>query len=128
VQQFEFNVTGAYFTTIVCLRLLDNSNKYWEKASAAKDGEPKVKRTAQVITVTGIAAHAKVMQVCMGYTASKAGLLHLMRTMSTVLAPMGLRFVSLMRIAFRFLDLLTFSRICFLREVSFVPLIWQFYE
>jgi NAD(P)-dependent dehydrogenase (short-subunit alcohol dehydrogenase family) len=89
-KQFEVNITSVYFTTIACLELLRKSNEYWESLS---ETQAKVKRTAQVITVTGIAAHAKAMRVCMGYSASKAGVLHLMRSLSTVLTPLGIRFV-----------------------------------
>jgi NAD(P)-dependent dehydrogenase (short-subunit alcohol dehydrogenase family) len=90
--QFDLNVTAVYFLIGAFLPLMKQSNDYWCRVS--KESTPSlVSRTAQVITVTGIAAFSRSMVGCMGYAASKAAVLHLMKTLSTVMAPTGIRFV-----------------------------------
>ncbi|KAF2676315.1 NAD(P)-binding protein [Lentithecium fluviatile CBS 122367] len=89
--QFNVNVTAVYFLIAAFLSLLKQSNDYWEGASEASTPILPA-RTAQVITVAGIAAFSRAMAGCMGYVASKAAVLHLMKTLSTVMAPTGIRF------------------------------------
>lgn len=90
--QFEVNVTGSFFTTVAFLHLLDKSNKHWlERTPGWKPPMPR--RTAQVISTVGIAALHRSLPKFIGYCASKAALLHMMKTLSTVLAQRDIRFV-----------------------------------
>lgn len=89
--QFAVNVTAVYFLTTACLDLLKKGNEFWknqQERPADRD------RTSQVITAVGISAFSRFMGFCMGYVASKAAALQLMKTMATALAPTGIRFVS----------------------------------
>jgi NAD(P)-dependent dehydrogenase (short-subunit alcohol dehydrogenase family) len=92
-QQFEVNVTGVFFTTVAFLKLLKNANEHWRTTNPGKEALPQ--RLSQVISVTGISAHYRGMSGCAGYALSKAALLHLMRTLETLMAPLDIRFVSL---------------------------------
>lgn len=89
--QFRTNVTAVYFLVGAFLPLMKASNDHWKNLDGDRD--LLTARTAQVITVTGIAALSRKMGGCMGYVASKAGVLQLMKTLATVLAPAGIRFV-----------------------------------
>ncbi|KAG8795903.1 hypothetical protein FRC17_008062 [Serendipita sp. 399] len=92
-QQFNVNVTGAFFTTVAFLRLLKSSNEYWDTNNESSEIQvARARRTSQVITVTGIAAHHRAQLRFAGYAASKAASLHLMKTLSTVLSPFDIRF------------------------------------
>jgi len=91
-QQFEVNVTGTFFTTIVFLRLLKNANEHWKVANQGE--EVSARRLSQVISVVGISAHHRGMANFAGYAASKAAQLHLMGMLSSLLAPLDIRFVS----------------------------------
>lgn len=118
--QFAVNVTSPYFLTAACLVLLKKSGEYWAEAgkhasterqleqggvrNGAEEEQPKdpaedapqqPTRTAQVITITGISGYFRSMAACMGYAASKAGTVHLVKTLSTVLAMSDIRFVHL---------------------------------
>jgi len=119
--QFAVNVTSPYFLTAACLGLLKKSNEFWAQAGKKEEGLNGVKadddaktenhedapkttaeptRTAQVITITGIAGYFRSMAGCMGYAASKAGTVHLVKTLSTVLAMSDIRFVRCVRYVF----------------------------
>jgi NAD(P)-dependent dehydrogenase (short-subunit alcohol dehydrogenase family) len=88
-QQFELNVTGAFFTTVAFLKLLKQANEHWNSGD-------RTRFFSQVITVTGISAHHRAMAHFAGYGASKAALHHLMKLLSTVLAPLDIRCVCLL--------------------------------
>ena len=98
--QFSVNVTAVYFVTAGCLGLLKKSNDFWVDDACKDADEPDAGtevtplRTAQVITVTGISGYFRSMAACMGYASSKAASMHLMKTLSTVLASTNIRFVS----------------------------------
>jgi NAD(P)-dependent dehydrogenase (short-subunit alcohol dehydrogenase family) len=88
--QFDVNVTSAFFTTVAFMDLLVKSNQHWLEVHPDKSVP---RQLSNVITVTGIAAHHRAMPAFAGYAASKAAVLHLMKTLSTTLAPHGIRFV-----------------------------------
>lgn len=103
--QFAVNVTAVYFLTAGFLHLLKKSSEFWAKESEAAcnsanrsatkpEAQPEPTRTAQVITTTGIAAYFRSFSSCMGYSASKAAIQHLMKTMATTFAAADIRFVS----------------------------------
>jgi len=90
-KQFEVNVTGTFFTTVAFLGLLEDANKYWLNLHPEWK-PPQPKRTAQVVSTVGIAALHRSLPRFIGYCASKAGVLHMMKILSTLLAPKDIRF------------------------------------
>ncbi|KAK4225657.1 NAD(P)-binding protein [Podospora fimiseda] len=91
--QFAVNTTAVYFLTAACLGLLKSGSEFWKNQQTTSGKN--VARTSQVITAVGISAYSRFMGSCMGYVASKAAVLQLMKTMATVLAPTEIRFNSL---------------------------------
>jgi len=89
--QFEINATSSYFTTVAFLHLLIKSNEYWKEVG--DNPWSPVERSAQVITTVGTAAHASGMRGGIGYAASKAAQLHVMKHLSVLLTPLEIRFV-----------------------------------
>jgi NAD(P)-dependent dehydrogenase (short-subunit alcohol dehydrogenase family) len=98
-QQFEVNVTGTFFTIIAFLKLLKNANEHWKVQNQGEGVS--ARRLSQVISVVGISAHHRGMSNLAGYAASKAALLHLMGLLSTLLAPLDVRCVSLLLLSYK---------------------------
>ena len=98
-QQFEVNVTGTFFTMVAFLKLLENANEHWKSLNQGE--EVSARRLSQVISVVGISAHHRGMSNLAGYAASKAAQLHLMELLSILLAPLGIRCVSLHPLSYK---------------------------
>jgi NAD(P)-dependent dehydrogenase (short-subunit alcohol dehydrogenase family) len=106
-QAMEVNVTGAYFTIIAFLELLDKGNQraidteIKEKLGAGEvlfgapiegGGNPDVPSIqSQVIVTSSIAAFSRAPQSSPGYAGSKAAILHLTKQVSSNLAKFGIR-------------------------------------
>lgn len=78
---YEVNTTAVFFTTVAFLGLLDAGNK--------RDGGSNI--GSQVMMVASIAAFNRRVKTGFAYVASKAGTIHLAKSLSTYLAPYGIR-------------------------------------
>ncbi|KAK4098491.1 NAD(P)-binding protein [Parathielavia hyrcaniae] len=99
---FHVNTTGALFSMVAFLELLDAGNKH-ATATAANvqmqggqgqsvstgSGVPSIQ--SQVIVVSSIAAYSRMAAVAPAYVGSKAAVLHLTKQASSCLAGYGIR-------------------------------------
>ncbi|KAH8694957.1 short chain dehydrogenase/reductase [Talaromyces proteolyticus] len=76
------NVTGAFYTAVAFLGLLDAANRQPDSASRPK---------SQVIVVTSIAGFMRNPAAGFAYSASKAAATHMVKQLSTSLAPYKIR-------------------------------------
>jgi NAD(P)-dependent dehydrogenase (short-subunit alcohol dehydrogenase family) len=79
-QTYAVNVSGAFFTCVAFLELLDKGNK-------AKN----VEQDSQVICVSSAGAFSRVLMSGFAYAGSKAAAVHIMKQLATKLAPFGIR-------------------------------------
>jgi NAD(P)-dependent dehydrogenase (short-subunit alcohol dehydrogenase family) len=77
---FAVNTTAVYFTAIAFLGLL---GKGLEKGN--------VQQASQVITVASVASFNRISRAGFAYSASKAGVLHMMKQFATMFVPYGIR-------------------------------------
>ncbi|KAL2163819.1 hypothetical protein VTH06DRAFT_5878 [Thermothelomyces fergusii] len=90
----QVNVTGAYFTMLAFLELLDAGNK---RALEGDFGGPAVGGSklptvsSQVVVTSSIAAFSRMSMSSPAYLASKAAILQLAKYASSNLAPYGIR-------------------------------------
>jgi NAD(P)-dependent dehydrogenase (short-subunit alcohol dehydrogenase family) len=82
---FALNVTGAYFTFLVFLPLLEKGNTHPDSISRAGYV------SSQFITTGSIAGFSRANMVGYPYGASKSALMHLTKTLATEFAPYGIR-------------------------------------
>ncbi|KAI1154249.1 short chain dehydrogenase [Nemania diffusa] len=91
---FHVNVTGAYFTMLAFLELLDAGNR---NALRGGFGAPLVEGgdvpgvQSQVIFTSSIAGYSRSPASLPGYAGSKAAITHLMKHATTNLSPYGIR-------------------------------------
>ncbi|KAI0455419.1 short chain dehydrogenase [Xylaria acuta] len=93
-QTMHINVTGAYFTMLAFLELLDAGNKNALKggfgAPLAEGGDvPAIQ--SQVLFTSSISAYSRARTSAPAYSASKAAIAHLTKHSSTNLAPYSIR-------------------------------------
>ncbi|KAI1344211.1 short chain dehydrogenase [Xylariaceae sp. FL0016] len=95
-QTYHVNVTGAYFTFLAFLELLDEGNKNALKGGGGF-GAPVVQGSdvpsvqSQVIFTSSIAAYSRAWLSAPAYAGSKAAIAHLTKHASTQLARYGIR-------------------------------------
>ncbi|KAG0636462.1 hypothetical protein HOY80DRAFT_977594 [Tuber brumale] len=77
---FRVNVTGAWFTCIAFLGLLDQGNK-----------RRVVEQSSQIITITSIASFLRNLTACYSYHASKAAVTHVAKMLATHFPQYGIR-------------------------------------
>lgn len=93
-ETFHVNVTGAYFTLLAFLELLDKGN---EQALCGGFGRPSVEGgtvpsvQSQVVVTSSIAAFSRNAASTPGYAGSKAAVLHLVKHASSQMARFGVR-------------------------------------
>ncbi|RYC56177.1 hypothetical protein CHU98_g10035 [Xylaria longipes] len=92
-QTMHINVTGAYFTMLAFLELLDAGNKNALKGGfgAPLEGHDVPAIQSQVLFISSIAAYSRVWVSAPSYAASKSALAHLTKHASTNLAPYSIR-------------------------------------
>lgn len=96
-QTFHVNVTGAWFTMVAFLELLDAGNKHAVSGqpgvfgSPAKTGSKSPSIQSQVVFTSSLAAFSRGYWTSPSYGSSKAAITHLMKQASTNLAPYGIR-------------------------------------
>ncbi|KXX81305.1 Gluconate 5-dehydrogenase [Madurella mycetomatis] len=93
-QTMHVNVTGAFFTMVAFLDLLDAGNKMALKGgfgAPIKDGSDVPSIQSQVIVTSSIAAFSRMPMSSPSYAASKAAILHLTKHASSNLAKYGIR-------------------------------------
>lgn len=93
-QTMHVNVTGAFFTMVAFLELLDAGNKMALKGgfgAPIKDGSDVPSIQSQVIVISSIAAFSRMRMSSPSYAASKAAILHLTKHASSNLAKYGIR-------------------------------------
>lgn len=94
---FQVNVTGAWFTMVAFLELLDAGNKHAISGQAesfgspAKTGNKKPSIQSQVVFTSSLAAFSRGYWTSPSYGGSKAAITYLMKQASTNLAPYGIR-------------------------------------
>ncbi|KAI0528047.1 short chain dehydrogenase [Xylaria bambusicola] len=94
-QTMNINVTGAYFTMLAFLELLDAGNENARKGgfgaplSAGSSTVPSIQ--SQVLFTSSISAYSRAWISPPSYSASKAAIEHLAKHASTNLAPYGIR-------------------------------------
>lgn len=81
-QTLHVNVTGAFYTTMAFLKLLDEGNRRQQQQHQQK---------SQVIVTTSVAAFTRSPAAGFAYSASKAAATHLVKQLSTCLAPYKIR-------------------------------------
>ncbi|KAI1807480.1 NAD(P)-binding protein [Daldinia bambusicola] len=77
---YATNTTGVFFTAAAFLELLDEGNK-----------RGNLKQRSQVIAVSSIGAYNRVPAAGYAYGSSKAGVVHMMKQLSTALVPYSIR-------------------------------------
>lgn len=93
-ETFHVNVTGAYFTLLAFLELLDKGN---EQAMCGGFGRPSVEGgtapsvQSQVVVTSSISAFSRNAASTPGYAGSKAAVLHLVKHASSQMARFGIR-------------------------------------
>lgn len=89
------NVTGAFFTIVAFLELLDAGNKHAVTKGGfgkpLREGSDVPSVQSQVIVTSSIAAYSRTTMTKPAYGASKAAILHLTKQASTNLARYGIR-------------------------------------
>ncbi|KAK5636710.1 hypothetical protein RRF57_012422 [Xylaria bambusicola] len=93
-QTMNINVTGAYFTMLAFLELLDAGNENARKGGfgaplSAGNTVPSVQ--SQVLFISSISAYSRAWLSAPSYSASKAAIEHLAKHASTNLAPYSIR-------------------------------------
>ncbi|KAL4891181.1 hypothetical protein BDV59DRAFT_182712 [Aspergillus ambiguus] len=84
---FDVNVTGAYYTVLAFLPLLEAANKRRPAPEKNVMSSP----LAQVIITTSIAGYNRAVPFGLSYNTSKAAANHLVKVLSTYLVPYGIR-------------------------------------
>lgn len=94
-QTFHVNATGAWFTMVAFLELLDAGNKRALSGGAGAFGAPVAGRApgvqSQVVFTSSLASFSRGYWTGPDYGSSKAAVTHLMKQASTNLAPYGIR-------------------------------------
>ncbi|KAM7197120.1 hypothetical protein V8F33_005779 [Rhypophila sp. PSN 637] len=105
-EAFSINATGAFFSMVAFLELLDEGNKRAVKAGAAKNGDAKgeivfgrpIKEggktpsiQSQIIVTSSISAFSRMGASSPAYLGSKAAIMQLAKQACTALAPYGIR-------------------------------------
>ncbi|RYP86135.1 hypothetical protein DL769_000813 [Monosporascus sp. CRB-8-3] len=93
-QAFHVNVSGAYFTMLAFLELLDAGNKEALRGgfgAPIEVGSDVPSIQSQVIFTSSISAYSRMRTSMPAYTASKAAIAHLAKHASTNLAKYGIR-------------------------------------
>lgn len=93
-QAFHVNVTGAYFTMLAFLELLDAGNKNALKGgfgAPIKSGSDVPSIQSQVLITASIAAYSRAAASTPAYTGSKSAIAHLAKHASSSLAQYGIR-------------------------------------
>ncbi|KAI1313674.1 short chain dehydrogenase [Xylaria venustula] len=93
-QTFHINVTGAYFTMLAFLELLDAGNKNALKGgfgAPLTQGSDVPSVQSQVIFTSSISGYSRAATSPPSYSGSKAAIEHLAKHASTNLAPHGIR-------------------------------------
>ena len=80
---FEVNITGALYTALAFLPLLDAANE--------KHPPPSSDPRSQIIITSSIGAFNRVPAAGFAYSASKAGVVHMVKQMSTLLSKYNIR-------------------------------------
>ncbi|KKK17742.1 hypothetical protein ARAM_001337 [Aspergillus rambellii] len=84
---FEVNASGAYYTVIAFLTLLDAANKRRARPEHNRLATP----VAQVVVVSSIAGFMRRVPLSFAYSLSKAAANHLVKVLATALAPYLIR-------------------------------------
>ncbi|KAL4771147.1 hypothetical protein BDW60DRAFT_217538 [Aspergillus nidulans var. acristatus] len=84
---FEVNTTGAYYTAIAFLPLLDAANKRRPAPEKNKLSPP----LAQIIMTSSIAGYSRQVPLDFAYNLSKGAVNHLVKALSTSLTEYGIR-------------------------------------
>ncbi|KAI9714147.1 MAG: hypothetical protein M1812_006475 [Candelaria pacifica] len=79
-ETYEVNTTGVFYTTIAFLDLLDRGNK-----------QGNVQQQSQVIATSSIGGFSRVPAAGFAYGSSKAGVVHMMKQLSTRFSGFGIR-------------------------------------
>ena len=90
----DVNVTGAFYTLVAFLELLDAGNKNALKGgfgAPAHPGSDVPSVQSQLIVTSSIAAFSRMFMSSPAYAASKAAILHLTKQASSNMAPYGIR-------------------------------------
>jgi NAD(P)-dependent dehydrogenase (short-subunit alcohol dehydrogenase family) len=82
-QTNKVNITGVWYTALAFLPLLEVTNKMRPAPSTLP--------RPQIITTSSIGAYNRVPLAGLAYTASKAGVVHMMKSMSTLLGKFDIR-------------------------------------
>ena len=93
-QAFHVNVSGAFFTMVAFLELLDAGNKNALKGGFGAPLSPTSEVPgiqSQVIVTSSIAAFSRMALSPPAYSGSKAAIMHLTKHASTSMAPYGIR-------------------------------------
>lgn len=96
-QTLHVNATGAWFTMVAFLELLDAGNKHALSGGAgafgapAREGGKAPSVQSQVVFTSSLAAFSRGYWTTPDYGCSKAAVAHLMKHASTNLAPYGIR-------------------------------------
>ncbi|ORY55248.1 short chain dehydrogenase [Pseudomassariella vexata] len=93
-QTFHVNVTGAFFTMMAFIELLDAGNKNALKGgfgAPLKAGGPVPSIQSQIITTASIAAYSRATFSTPAYSGSKAAIAHLTKHASSNLVKYGIR-------------------------------------
>ncbi|RYP54378.1 hypothetical protein DL770_010964 [Monosporascus sp. CRB-9-2] len=93
-ETFHVNVTGAYFTLLAYLELLDAGNKKALEGgygAPAKPGSNIPAIQSQVIITSSVSGFSRDKNSCPAYAGSKAAITHLAKHASTNLAVHGIR-------------------------------------
>lgn len=91
---FHVNVTGAYFTMVAFLELLDAGNKNALKGgfgAPLKQGSDVQSIQSQIIVTSSISAYSRAPASTPAYSGSKAAIAHLAKHASSNLARYGIR-------------------------------------
>ncbi|KIH93413.1 hypothetical protein SPBR_04366 [Sporothrix brasiliensis 5110] len=84
-QTFHVNVTGAFFTAMAYLALLDQGNRSVQAADGAR------RTQSQVVVTSSIGAFLRGPQSAPSYLGSKAAILQLTKQMAAMLSPYRIR-------------------------------------
>ncbi|EAW13112.1 SDR family NAD(P)-dependent oxidoreductase [Aspergillus clavatus NRRL 1] len=84
---FDINVTGAYYTVLAFLPLLEAANKQRPAPEMNKLSAP----TAQVVITSSIAGHIRQVPFSYAYSLSKSATTHLVKMLSTTLSSYDIR-------------------------------------
>lgn len=79
-ETYAVNTTGAFYTVVAFLELLDKGNKAGN-----------VEQMSQAICVSSAGAFSRVLSSGYPYAGSKAAIIHIMKQLATRLAPFGIR-------------------------------------